>query len=169
LCGLPRAEISAHWRTLNSCSGKHCAISLPEVLDFPYSYTAIISYICMRMYQRHANSLSLKILPINPYNSEILMPTLVELHCFHRPEGEGVPDFCQHGCLPSNLSSTVGEVMKRESELVERGERNSKVCSNNASRCTPFRMERSHPYWTEFARTRDPYCRWVSWLGCLWR
>src|SRR6476660_6849479 len=33
---------------------------------------------------------SLKIFPITPYNSKILVPTRPELHCFHRPEGEGV-------------------------------------------------------------------------------
>jgi hypothetical protein len=33
--------------------------------------------------------LRLKILPVNPYNSEILMLTRPEIHCFHRPGGEG--------------------------------------------------------------------------------
>ena len=40
---------------------------------------------------RAPKSLSLKILPLNPYNSEILMPTRPELHCFHRPGGGGYP------------------------------------------------------------------------------
>ena len=40
---------------------------------------------------RAPKSLSLKILPLNPYNSEILMPTRPELHCFHRPGGGGTP------------------------------------------------------------------------------
>jgi hypothetical protein len=33
--------------------------------------------------------LRLKILPVNPYNSEILMLTRPEIHCFHRPGGRG--------------------------------------------------------------------------------
>jgi hypothetical protein len=47
----------------------------------------------MRMYLNHSNSYSLKIFPISPYNSKILMLTPLQLHCFHRPEGEGVPTF----------------------------------------------------------------------------
>src|SRR5438094_2153976 len=39
----------------------------------------------------HLNSLSLKILAINPYNSKILMLSTRQLHYFHRPEGEGYP------------------------------------------------------------------------------
>jgi len=44
--------------------------------------------------QTHAGavkSLQLKIFPINPYYSEILMLSPLQVHCFHRPEGEGVP------------------------------------------------------------------------------
>jgi hypothetical protein len=36
-------------------------------------------------------SLRLKILPLNPYFSRILVPTSLQLFCFHRPEGRGVP------------------------------------------------------------------------------
>ena len=43
------------------------------------------------MNPRYPNPFSLKILPINPYNSKILMPTTLQPHCFHRPQGEGVP------------------------------------------------------------------------------
>src|SRR6185369_8846101 len=40
------------------------------------------------MHPHHPKPLRLKILPLSPYNSEILMPTRLQLHCFHRP-GEG--------------------------------------------------------------------------------
>ena len=45
----------------------------------------------MQMLQRQPKFYSLKILPINPYNSKICMLSSVQLHCFHRPRGEGVP------------------------------------------------------------------------------
>jgi hypothetical protein len=47
----------------------------------------------MRTYLNHSNSYSLKIFPITPYYSKILMLTSLQLHCFHRPGGEGVPTF----------------------------------------------------------------------------
>jgi len=34
---------------------------------------------------------ALKIFRVSPYNSEILVPTLTQVYCFHRPEGEGYP------------------------------------------------------------------------------
>src|SRR5689334_14792080 len=45
----------------------------------------------MQTHPHHCKSFSLKILPINPYNSKICMLSSVQLHCFHRPRGEGVP------------------------------------------------------------------------------
>ena len=45
----------------------------------------------MKTVARHPNYYSLKILAITPYYSKILMPTPLQVHCFHRPEGEGVP------------------------------------------------------------------------------
>jgi hypothetical protein len=60
-----------------------------QVLDFTYSYKTTILYISMRTYRYHPNSYSLKILPITPYYSKILMPTSLQLHCFHRPGGRG--------------------------------------------------------------------------------
>src|SRR5438067_9717246 len=42
------------------------------------------------MYPQQRNSLSLKIFRISPYSSKILMLSTLQLHCFHRPEGEGV-------------------------------------------------------------------------------
>ena len=48
-------------------------------------------YISYENVPRHPNYYSLKILAITPYYSKILMPTPLQVHCFHRPEGEGVP------------------------------------------------------------------------------
>ena len=45
----------------------------------------------MKTVARHPKYYSLKILAITPYYSKILMPTPLQVHCFHRPEGEGVP------------------------------------------------------------------------------
>jgi len=45
----------------------------------------------MRTRLRHPKSLSLKILRVSPYDSEILVLSRLEVYCFHRPEGEGVP------------------------------------------------------------------------------
>ena len=45
----------------------------------------------MRVHAHHPKSLWLKILPITPYYSRILMLSPLQLHCFHRPGGEGVP------------------------------------------------------------------------------
>lgn len=45
----------------------------------------------MKSCLRAPKSLSLKILPLNPYNSEILMLTRRELHCFHTPGEGGTP------------------------------------------------------------------------------
>src|SRR5205823_3772604 len=74
----------------HSCSGKHCTISKPNFLTLlpaiqQYSFIAY-----RQMHPRHANSFSLKIFAINPYSSKILMLSTLQLHCFHRPEGEGV-------------------------------------------------------------------------------
>ena len=41
------------------------------------------------MHRHHPKSLRLKILPLSPYKSEILMRTRLQLHCFHRPGGRG--------------------------------------------------------------------------------
>jgi hypothetical protein len=45
----------------------------------------------MRTRLRHPKSLSLKILRVSPYNSEILMRSRLQVHCFHRPGGRGYP------------------------------------------------------------------------------
>jgi len=52
--------------------------------------------------KREGKSLRLKILPVNPYSSRILVPTSLQLSCFHGPRGEGVP------------SSTLSRNPKRE-------------------------------------------------------
>ena len=43
------------------------------------------------MHRCDPKSFLFKILPINPYYSKILVLTSLQVHCFHRPEGEGVP------------------------------------------------------------------------------
>jgi hypothetical protein len=43
------------------------------------------------MHRCDPKSFLFKILPVNPYYSKILVLTSLQLHCFHRPEGEGVP------------------------------------------------------------------------------
>jgi hypothetical protein len=43
----------------------------------------------MLILQTEDNSLCIKILPVNPYSSRILVPTSLQLFCFHRSEGEG--------------------------------------------------------------------------------
>src|SRR6185437_2889476 len=43
----------------------------------------------MNISRHNAKSYSLKILPISPYNSRILVSSCPQLHCFHRPGGEG--------------------------------------------------------------------------------
>jgi hypothetical protein len=45
----------------------------------------------MRTRLHRPKCLSLKILRVSPYNSEILVLSRLEVYCFHRPEGEGVP------------------------------------------------------------------------------
>ena len=49
----------------------------------------------MRVHAHHPKSLWLKILPITPYYSRILMLSVPQLHCFHRPGGRGVPPHCR--------------------------------------------------------------------------
>src|SRR6185437_1871206 len=43
----------------------------------------------MNISRYNAKSYSLKILPISPYNSRILVSSCPQLHCFHRPGGGG--------------------------------------------------------------------------------
>jgi hypothetical protein len=75
--------------TTYSYSGKHCAISDPSLLTFPIAIAqySIIAY--MQPHPDPVKSLQFKILAINPYYSEILMLSRLQVHCFHRPEGEG--------------------------------------------------------------------------------
>ena len=41
------------------------------------------------MHRCEPKSFPFKILPVNPYYSKILVLTSLQVHCFHRPEGEG--------------------------------------------------------------------------------
>jgi hypothetical protein len=89
LVPLPSAEMSAHHHTF-------LLREVPEIsdikfVDFTISYTAMLKHIYDEMHPHRAKSLGLKILPLSAYNSEILMPTLLQLHCFHRPGGGGYP------------------------------------------------------------------------------
>src|SRR4051794_7352687 len=58
----------------------------------------------MRSHPHHRKSLLLKILPVNPYNSKICMLSPVQLHCFHRPRGEG-------GTPPAGRLNPASETM----------------------------------------------------------
>src|SRR4029079_12060182 len=67
-------------------------------------------------------SLRLKILPLSPYNSEILMPTRLQLHCFHRPGGRGV------GYVPIRMPGpNSGGVAGTEQALKDLGSSDCKV------------------------------------------
>jgi hypothetical protein len=56
----------------------------------------------MPMHRCAPKSFLFKILPVNPCYSEILVLTSLQVHCFHRPEGEGVP--------PGARVPAVGEI-----------------------------------------------------------
>jgi hypothetical protein len=69
----------------------------------------------MRTHQRHAKSLSLKIFPINPYYSEILVVSSPQVRCFHRPEGEGVsPDSVTRRTLQQHAAKAHGTHNKEQ-------------------------------------------------------
>jgi hypothetical protein len=89
--------------TTYSYSGKHCAISDPSLLTFPIAIAqySIIAY--MQPHPDPVKSLQFKILAINPYYSEILMLSRLQVHCFHRPEGEGVPS--TRSAVPRHLAA----------------------------------------------------------------
>jgi hypothetical protein len=89
LVPLPSAEMSAHHHTFLLREAPE--ISDIKFVDFTISYTAMLKHIYDEMHPHRAKSLGLKILPLSAYNSEILMPTLLQLHCFHRPGGGGYP------------------------------------------------------------------------------
>src|SRR6185369_840505 len=63
----------------------------PFLLTFRIAIRQYSSIAHMQTYSGAVKSLQLKIFPINPYYSEILMLSPLQVHCFHRPEGEGVP------------------------------------------------------------------------------
>ena len=73
------------------------------------------------MYPGDHNSLSLKIFHINPYYSKILMWSTLQLHCFHRSEGEGYPGYqVQTGRIPDTLG-VPGRHHRRESSSAIKG------------------------------------------------
>ena len=65
---------------------------------------------------------SLKIFPITPYNSKILVPTRPELHCFHRPEGEGVPPARVPGVQDIRVNADCRHRMNREIRPMTEGD-----------------------------------------------
>jgi hypothetical protein len=95
---IPDAPKCRQITAANSCSGKYCAISLTTILTFLVAIAQYLSIAYMHTYPHRRNSYSLKILAISPYKSKILVPSCLQLHCFHRPEGEGVPgvNFVSH-------------------------------------------------------------------------
>ena len=62
------------------------------------------------MHRCDPKSFLFKILPINPYSSKILMLTSLQVHCFHRPEGEGVPRRASPESRISASMQTAGTV-----------------------------------------------------------
>jgi hypothetical protein len=110
LCGLPCQNPGTSANSF-SCRGKPCAISALMLLTLliAIQYCTCIAQ-SKEMLPRFPNSYSLKILPVNPYNSKICMLTLVQVHCFHRPEGEGVPCPASRGPLPLAAAKSVSAI-----------------------------------------------------------
>jgi hypothetical protein len=75
----------------------------------------------MQTYAGAVKSLPLKILPINPYYSEILMLSPLQVHCFHRPEGEGVPSmrFGMGSCASLRITSQKAQEERWDGAAVE--------------------------------------------------
>ena len=67
------------------------------------------------MSQGDPKSFLFKILPVNPYYSKILMLTSLQVHCFHRPEGEGVPPAARSESGISASNADCRHRMNRES------------------------------------------------------
>ena len=62
------------------------------------------------MHRCDPKSFLFKILPINPYSSKILVLTSLQVHCFHRPEGEGYPRPCVPESGRSVSMQTAGTI-----------------------------------------------------------
>src|SRR6185369_12858157 len=75
--------------TTFSYSGKHRRFQILNLLTLLSAIQKCLNISMMDIHR--AKSLGLKILPLSTYNSEILVPTLLQLHCFHRPGGGGYP------------------------------------------------------------------------------
>src|SRR5205085_6348080 len=68
-------------------------ISATNSLTFPLAIPQYYGIAHMRTLPCLAKSYSFKIFPLNPYCSKILVLSPVQVHCFHRPEGEGGTSF----------------------------------------------------------------------------
>ena len=65
----------------------------------------------MTVHPHLTNSFWLKILRVTPYNSEILVRSRPQVHCFHRSEGEGYPRAVTQLCA---FCEVQGEVFERD-------------------------------------------------------
>jgi hypothetical protein len=65
----------------------------------------------MTVHPHLTNSYSLKIFRLTPYNSEILVRSRPQVHCFHRSEGEGVPRAVTQLCA---FCEVQGEIFERD-------------------------------------------------------
>jgi hypothetical protein len=94
-CTPPRAETSAHSPTLFPTPGSPVRFLYPFSLTFLVDIEQWVFIADKRKITRGGKSFGLKILPITPLNSKILMLSPVQLHCFHRPRGRGYPRIAQ--------------------------------------------------------------------------
>jgi hypothetical protein len=69
----------------------------------------------MQAYPHQSKSFWLKIFRVSPYYSKILTLTSLQVHCFHRPEGEGVPPAARPRVGNIRLNADCRHRMNRES------------------------------------------------------
>ena len=74
------------------------------------------------MHRCDPKSFLFKILPVNPYYSKILVLTSLQLHCFHRPEGEGVPPARVPGVQDIRVNADCRHRMNREIRPMTEGD-----------------------------------------------
>jgi len=74
-----------------SCSGKRRALSISNLLTCLPAIEQYWHIADMQTHPPHPKSFRLKILPISPYSSRILVLSSLQLHYFHRSGGRGVP------------------------------------------------------------------------------
>jgi hypothetical protein len=64
----------------------------------------------MQAYPHQSKSFWLKIFRVSPYYSKILTLTSLQVHCFHRPKGEGVPRRASPQSEKSASMQTAGTI-----------------------------------------------------------